>query len=118
MKRKESQPNLFSTGCNAYGAPLEPADPPAQRHSPTSVEAANSIKPVLNELQTKVFAAFEYVAEEGLTDEEGISALSMPASTYRPRRVELVEAGLVRNSGRTRPTASGRKAVVWVLTGK
>jgi hypothetical protein len=40
----------------------------------------------------------------------------IPPSTYRPRRVECVEFGLVRDSGLTRPTKSGRAAVVWIAT--
>lgn len=37
-----------------------------------------------------------------------------PAS-LRSRRAELVQAGLVRATGETRPTASGRQAQVWAV---
>lgn len=53
----------------------------------------------------------------GATDEEIIEAvlpLGFAVNTIRPRRVELVRAGVVRNSGRERETRSGRDAIVWV----
>jgi DNA-binding IclR family transcriptional regulator len=49
----------------------------------------------------------------GMTDEEIQRALKLNPSTERPRRIELVQAGKVRDSGRTRKTASGRAATVW-----
>lgn len=84
----------------------------AQEHSETSKEAARQIEPVRGTLRARVLDAIREGG--GYTDEEGMGILEMPASTYRPRRVELVEAGLVRDSGQTRDTKSGRKAVVWV----
>ena len=50
---------------------------------------------------------------EGLTDERGIEITGLDPSTYRPRRVELVQSGGVYDSGKTRMTKSGREAVVW-----
>lgn len=50
----------------------------------------------------------------GLTDEEIQRVLKLNPSTERPRRIELVKAGLVRDSGRKRQTISGREATVWV----
>ena len=52
----------------------------------------------------------------GMTDEEIAATLNMNPSTVRPRRLELVEAGLVRDSGRTRKTRSDREAIVWIAT--
>ncbi len=51
----------------------------------------------------------------GATDFEIQKASGLNPSTQRPRRIELVECGLVRDSGKTRPTPSGRKAVVWEI---
>lgn len=34
----------------------------------------------------------------------------------RPRRIGLTDAGVVRDSGRTRETRKGNPAVVWVAT--
>ena len=49
----------------------------------------------------------------GATDEEGQEALGMEGNTYRPRRVELQEVGLVVDSKTTRLTKNRRRAVVW-----
>ena len=89
-------------------------DPPAQQHSETSVAAAESIRPDANRLRAVVLDAIRRAGADGMTDEEGIAATGIVASTYRPRRVENVQAGKVIDSGKTRKTASGRNAVVWV----
>ena len=87
----------------------------AQEHSETSKDAARRIEPVRGTLREVVYSFLKDAGADGLTDEEGIAATKMPASTYRPRRVDLVEAGLVRDSGIRRATKSGRKAVALVL---
>ena len=51
----------------------------------------------------------------GLTDEQIQFQLDMPANTERPRRVELVAAGLIKDSKERRKTLSGDLAVVWVV---
>lgn len=85
-------------------------DPPAQRHSPESVAAASEIKVNAGTLRALVL---DLLAENGpLTDEEIQEALDMNPSTERPRRIELVKAGLVGKCGR-RPTRSGRQAALW-----
>jgi hypothetical protein len=89
-----------------YVAEVEP-DPPCQRHSVTSREAADAIKPD---------AYLRGRGEDGATDEEMQDALGMGGSTQRPRRRELELAETVRNSGRTRRTKSGRNAVVWIAS--
>lgn len=90
--------------------------PPAQAHSPTSVAAARAIKPDTNRQRAIVYAAIRQAGSRGLSDEEGIDATGITASTYRPRRVELVGRGKVIASGKTRPTRSGRPATVWIAT--
>lgn len=87
--------------------------PARQRHSRTSVAAADGIAPVAGRLRALVYAHLVSCGEAGSTDEEGIEALGMSPSTYRPRRCECVEAGMVCDSGKTRLTKSKRKAVVW-----
>jgi hypothetical protein len=93
-------------------------DPPAQRHSPTSVAAAEAIRPATGRLRMAVLEYLRSCGQNGATDDEMQDALNgtlgMGPSTQRPRRIELVEAGLVADSGRTRLTKAGRKAVVWV----
>lgn len=85
--------------------------PPYQRHSVTSLQAAVLAEPLVNALQAKVFAQIKLCG--GATDEELQVALGLNPSTQRPRRIELVEKGLVRDSGKTRKTAANRNAVVW-----
>ena len=84
---------------------------PAQRHSPTSVAAAEAITPdVANACQHRVLAFLE---DHGpATDEEIAAGLAMNPSTARPRRIELVRHGLVVEAG-TRKTASNRNATAW-----
>jgi hypothetical protein len=89
----------------------------AQEHSETSKEAARRLDDGCGRrqaLREAVYAAIS-AAPAGLTDEEGQTATGLEGSTYRPRRVELVEAGRVVDSKRTRLTRSGRRAVVWVV---
>jgi len=86
--------------------------PPAQRHSPTSIAAAASIKPDVVTLRERVY---RYILTNGpVTDEEIAIALGMPGNTERPRRIELMHAGRIVQSG-TKPTASGRQAAAWVV---
>jgi hypothetical protein len=89
--------------------------PPFQPHSATSRDAAVEISPRAATLRESVL---NYLRSHpaGLTDEEIQDGLAMPSSTERPRRIECVAAGLVRDSGTVRKTRSGRKAVVWVAT--
>lgn len=96
----------------ACDAPTRQRETPWVAGSSTSQEAARAIAPVTGTLRARVLVAIRQ--EGGVTDEEGMDLLEMPASTYRPRRVELVRDGLVRDSGQTRDTKSGRKAVIWV----
>lgn len=49
----------------------------------------------------------------GATDEEIQTGLHLDPSTERPRRVELVNAGLAHASPDRRLTRSGRQAIVW-----
>ncbi len=91
-------------------------DPPAQRHSETSVAAAEDIASAAQTLRRMVLLYLKSRHPDGATDEEAQELLMMSPNTQRPRRVELVRAGLVRDSGRTRKTRSGRKAVVWEAT--
>jgi hypothetical protein len=88
-------------------------DAPFVRRSKTSRDAANQIKHELPRLQKIVLDAIKE-SEHGLTDEDGIFVTNLPASTYRPRRIELQRAGKIKDSEQTRRTLAGRKAVVWV----
>jgi hypothetical protein len=93
--------------------------PAHQRHSETSTAAAGAIEPKAATLRRLVLEALRLRGQQGATDDElqeVLGSVGMSGNTQRPRRVELVRAGLVRDSGTTRPTRSGRRAVVWVVT--
>lgn len=59
----------------------------------------------------RVLAAAGPMTDEGLQ-----TLLQMNPSTERPRRGELVDDGLVRDSGTMGRTMSGAKAVLWEIT--
>lgn len=86
--------------------------PPYQRHSLTSLSAAASIaKHAITDRQ-RVYNALK---ASPATDEQLQGLLRLNASTERPRRIKLVEDGLVRDSGRTAKTLSGRSATIWEI---
>jgi predicted ArsR family transcriptional regulator len=99
--------------------PLEQLDKillPFQRHSPTSRDAAISMKDHAPNQRERVLKAIQS-AKDGLTDEEIGLALDMKGDTVRPRRVELVERGKIRASIHKRHTRAGRLATIWVANG-
>jgi hypothetical protein len=79
--------------------------------SETSQAAAKSVVPNARTLRAAVLRVIQALGP--LTDEQIQEALHMNPSTQRPRRVELVEGGHVRDSGRRAKTRSGRSAVLW-----
>lgn len=108
------QPDLFTAIDRYPQAPLPYNDsPPAQKHSQTSTEAAEKIRPRVGKLHRLVL---DYLAQHpaGATDEQLMDALDLGGNTLRPRRRELQLMGLVADSERTALTRSGRNAVVWV----
>ena len=92
--------------------------PPAQRHSPTSVEAAKLTnaqggrRAVLDALASAAFMGTDCA----MTDEEIAEVSGLSPNTERPRRVSLVQAGLVEALDHKGTTASGRRATRWILT--
>lgn len=86
----------------------------SQRHSETSTQAAVAIEDRAGTLRAKVRDYLKSQGLDGATDEQIQAALSMNPSTQRPRRIELVEAGRVLDSGRVRKTTSNRNATVWI----
>ena len=96
-----------------FDAPGDAETLPYQPYSDTSKMAALAAAP---RAVTHRAMVLELLSRKigGLTDEEIQAALKIkPAGTARARRVGLVQAGKVRDSGRTRKTASGHAAVVW-----
>ncbi len=84
---------------------------PYQKHSQTSKDSAMNL-PNANTLEERVYKCL-LISRGGMTDEKIQTTLNMNPSTQRPRRVRLVEKGLVIDSGMKRKTRSGRNAVVW-----
>ncbi len=83
---------------------------PYVRGSRTSLEAARAIIPNQGTEEWKVLNWLEVMGPS--TDEQIQFELDMNPSTERPRRVKLVEKGLVRAAG-IRKTRAGRKATIW-----
>lgn len=90
--------------------------PAHQRRSAASAAAAAGIRQDTARLRMEVYRHIRRRGKRGCTDEEGDEVLGLGGSTYRPRRVELVGMGWIEDSGRKRPTHSGRLATVWVAT--
>jgi hypothetical protein len=88
---------------------------PFVRGSATSEAAAEEINEVSGALRIRVYELLCAYEKTGLADHEMQQLLAMNPSTQRPRRIELVNQGHVCDSGRTRPTPSGRQAVVWIV---
>jgi hypothetical protein len=78
------------------------------------MDAAISIQSRRETLREQVYNHIYNHGTHGATDEEVQDQLNMNPSTQRPRRVELVRAGFVVDSGFTRRTTSNRQATVWV----
>jgi hypothetical protein len=102
------EPSLFGTDYEA------PGHAPAVGRSRTSKLAAKRIDPKLSELQTRVLLFVRSRNDDGATDEEICEGTKLCGGTARARRVELVRKKFVRDSGRTRPSWSGRPMTVWV----
>lgn len=89
---------------------------PFQAHSDTSRAAAESLPTSSTATQRmRVLDCIREAGSRGRTDCEIQDLLGMQGNTQRPRRLELLDRGLIRNSGETRKTSSGRKAAVWVV---
>ena len=86
----------------------------AQNHSTNSNAAAENSAPHIGSLHSRVLS-YLCQAQAGATDEELMDGTGIAPNTLRPRRRELQIMGRVKDSGATRPTKSGRKAVVWVV---
>jgi predicted ArsR family transcriptional regulator len=89
---------------------VPPPPPPAARHRPTSVAAAEEIQPRRLSHSARVLAAIQAGPK---TDQEIAEATNLPENSVRPRRVELEQAGRIRDSEKTRRTHAGRRAIVW-----
>ena len=87
---------------------------PYQRHSATSKAAAKAIEPVAGTQRGRMLAQIKEFGFFGMTDQDFARICFLPGDSVRPRRGELLKAGLIVDSGITRKTVSGRQATVWV----
>ena len=87
---------------------------PAVAGSETSREAARKARRRVSFIRSRVIECFESAGAAGLSDEELFDTSGIAPNSARSRRIELTCAGLLRDSGRRRKTASGATAVVWV----
>lgn len=87
---------------------------PRQRHSETSVAAAESVAAYVPMLEQKVLSYIH--RSNGCSDEHGALGTGLRENTYRPRRIWLTDNGYVKDSGRKTKGTSGRLATVWEAT--
>lgn len=93
----------------------DPGTLTGRRHPQTSRAAATRALGRSGNVRRKVLATLTRYA---LTDEEMQQLLCLPANTQRPRRVELVDAGYVDDTGVTRTTSTGAQSIVWCATAR
>ena len=82
----------------------------------TEQAAAQAAIPAAGTIRRAVLAHIVSCGERGSTDVETEAALGLSRPSGSNRRKELVDAGLVCDSGRRRLTGTGRFAAVWVAT--
>jgi hypothetical protein len=93
--------------------PFQP--PPAQQHSPTSqAAAAKQTKPKTESDRIRILRV---LAEHGpMLDEDIGYAADLDGNTERPRRISLVQAGHVRDTGKVGLTHKKHEAALWEIT--
>ena len=122
--RNDAAPTGIGAGVNGRNTPPDstlarlPLIAPARHNAPpgTSGAAAGRIASHAKDLRARVLAYIVGQGPHGSTDDEGEAVLGIKPQTYTPRRGELVNLGLVVDSGRRRNTASGRPAAVWIAS--
>ena len=82
-------------------------------HPDTAREAAAMVAPRIGTQRRKVYDFIASTGVAGATDIEIQTSLGMGGNTERPRRVELVDQGLISDSGRRR-MHGGRRHIVWM----
>jgi hypothetical protein len=80
----------------------------------TSEAAAHSIEPTAWSLCGRLLAAIKARGPAGFTCAEVEAAFDLRHQTASARLWDLHTRAYIRDSGARRPTATGRKAVVWI----
>lgn len=104
MKHNSDQADLFDAYTRA-----RPSDPD------TSHAIAERIQYRLTGLRIKVLAYFRSIYPQSITDLDLQAYFDNHGSTYRTRRAELTEMGLIRDTGLRRWQADAHR-VLWVAT--
>jgi hypothetical protein len=79
----------------------------------TSIAAAVSIAPEIPNIEAQVYAYARSRGNNGFTDEELNEHFKTTKSSYRSRRADLVEQGLIADTGVRTKNAGGRFTIVW-----
>lgn len=96
--------------------PLFDTAPRARSGDPRTSQAAADIDPArLGKGQLAVLKAL-YENRDGLTDHELAALVGRPQTSAGKRRGELLDGGLVRDTGTTRLSPYAKACVVWQLT--
>lgn len=92
----------------------------ARRDDPdTSHEAAREVSPHIRKVRLEVLEYAESCGRAGFTDAAMSAHFATHSSTYRTRRAELVDLGMIEDSGeRVTLPDSGRRHAVWRITWK
>lgn len=90
---------------------------PPHSDQETSLDAATSMKPIVDTLQDRVLAYIVNQGAAGATDDEIEQALQLRHQTASARRRELVlmRPPRILHDGTRRRTRSGRAAKVWIV---
>lgn len=88
--------------------------PPHERESSTSYRAAVSVLATARTVRARVYRMIVDLSDTGATDDELERALGIRHQSVSARRKELVNDGLVIDSGHERKASSGRDVTVWI----
>ena len=114
--RDTQLPLIVPRGAGEYPAHLYSGAPPSVEQD-TSAIAAGSVRVPSAHWRQIILDWITERDEYGSTcDEAELCLRNLRHQTCGPRIRELVQLGVVKDSGQRRPTRSGRAAIVWVLT--
>lgn len=85
-------------------------------HPETSHAAARRVHLRTGTARRRVMEVLVDAQPWGLSDEDIADRLRMSLNTVRPRRVELVRAGYVRDSQDQTVTRTGCRSILWIAT--
>ena len=80
----------------------------------TSREAAESIVEKRTKIQRMVEEYAKRIGPVGFTDQQLSTFFGTAGSTYRTRRAELTDRGIIVDTGLRSTAASGRRMIVWI----